>query len=351
MKERIDEPGQKRVHPLAGAVIAVGALVGAVGVGIFLGPEHLSPSAVIKSLFSAGRGAGPHESMVDTIVWQIRGPRVALAGLVGGGLAVVGVAMQALVRNPLAEPYILGISSGASAGAALYFFGLLPPVIALVVSLPVAAFLGGLAAIAVVLAIARTRTGISVARLLLAGVAVSALMASITSFVTFLSPDPDKIRSILFWLLGSLSGTAWNDLWLPLAASTLAVLVLTVLARSLDGLLLGDEPAQNLGIHVERLKRIIVGLTALVTGVLVAQSGAIGFVGLLVPHSVRSLVGVGHRRLVPISFVTGAAFLILADVLCRTVARPSELPVGVVTALFGAPFFLYLLRRSDYQFG
>lgn len=319
--------------------------------GVLIGAESLAPRDVLGALVTGVTGDEPATGLASTIVLQIRLPRVLLAGLVGGGLAVAGVAMQALVRNPLAEPYILGISSGASAGASLMFFGLLPPILTGVVSLQLAAFLGGLIAISIVLAISRTGRVVSVARLLLAGVAVSAMMAAITSFVTFLSPDPEKIRSILFWLLGSLSGTDWKDLWLPLAASLLIAGFCLTAGRSLDALLLGDEPAQNLGVRVESLKRWIVLLTALVTGVLVAQTGAIGFVGLVVPHSVRSIAGVGHRRLVPVSFVVGAVFLIWADILSRTIVRPSELPVGVLTALCGAPFFLYLLRRRDYRFG
>ncbi len=325
------------------------AVAGAISIfsGVLIGAEPLAPGQVLAAL----SGNLAEDDLAATIVLRIRLPRVLLAGIVGGGLAVAGVAMQALVRNPLAEPYILGISSGASAGASLMFFGLLPPVLSGAISLQLAAFIGGLVAISIVLAISRTGRVVSVARLLLAGVAVSAMMAAITSFVTFLSPDPDKIRSILFWLLGSLSGTDWTDLWIPLAASLLIAGFCLIAARSLDALLLGDEPAQNLGVRVESLKRSIVLLTALVTGVLVAQTGAIGFVGLVVPHSVRSLAGVGHRRLVPISFAVGAVFLIWADIFSRTVVRPSELPVGVLTALCGAPFFLYLLRRRDYRFG
>ena len=323
------------------------ALVAALAAGVFWGPEPLPPGDILASLVRRGTD----QAVADTIVWQIRLPRALLAGVTGGGLAVVGVAMQALVRNPLAEPYILGISSGASAGAALSFFGLLPPLVATVLTLPVAAFLGGLLAIAVVLAIARSGGVVSVARLLLAGVAVSALMAAVTSFVTFVSPDPNKIRSILFWLLGSLDGARWADIGLPAACAIAATLFFTLVATSLDALLLGDEPAKNLGVRVEAMKRLLVGITALVTGVLVAQTGAIGFVGLVVPHSIRSLFGVRHRRLVPLSFVAGAVFLVAADLCARIVVRPGELPVGVLTALCGAPFFLFLLRRTDYRFG
>lgn len=328
---------------LGGAV----ALLAAMAAGVFWGPEPLPAGEVLNSLMARGAEG----TVIDTIVWRIRLPRVMLAAITGGGLAVVGVAMQALVRNPLAEPYILGISSGASAGAALSFFGFLPAIFGAAVSLPVAAFLGGLLAIAVVLAIAQSSGAVSVARLLLAGVAVSALMAAVTSFVTFVSPDPNKIRSILFWLLGSLDGATWTDIALPGVCALAAAIYFTVVATSLDAMLLGDEPAKNLGVRVEALKRLLVGVTALVTGVLVAQTGAIGFVGLVVPHSIRSLFGVRHRRLVPLSFVAGAAFLVLADLFARTVVRPGELPVGVLTALCGAPFFLFLLRRTDYRFG
>jgi len=301
--------------------------------------------------FGGGLSMPTPDPVAERIVWGLRLPRVLLALLVGGGLSVVGVAMQALVRNPLAEPYILGISSGASAGASLFYLGFLPPLLGQALSMPLAAFLGGLLAIAIVYLVAYTGTHLSVTRLLLAGVAMSALMASITSFITFSSPDPGKLRAVLFWLLGSLSGTQWGDLTGPLITTTAGTAFLLVLARPLDAMLIGEEPAYHLGIPVERLKRALILLAALMTGTLVAVAGAIGFVGLIVPHAVRLLAGVAHRRVIPLSFISGALFLVWADLSARTILPEQELPVGILTALCGVPFFLVLLRRGSYGFG
>ncbi|GIV61199.1 MAG: hemin ABC transporter permease [Rhodothermaceae bacterium] len=295
-------------------------------------------------------GAAP-DPVVDQIVWFLRMPRVLLAMIVGGGLAVIGVAMQALVRNPLAEPYILGISSGASAGASLFYLGLLPPLISRTLTMPLAAFLGGWLSLSVVYLVARTNGRLSVARLLLAGVAMSALMASITSFVTLVSPDPNRLRAVLFWLLGSLNGTHWAHVPLPAVASLGGLVTMMALARPLDALLTGEEPARSLGVPVETVKRLLILLAALVTGTLVAFSGAIGFVGLIVPHTVRALVGVAHRRVIPASFMAGALFLLWADLGARALLPSQDFPVGIITALAGVPFFLILLRRSTYRFG
>ncbi len=326
------------------AAIALSAAV-----AIALGSADVALADVARAVghrLTAGAVRAP-DAVADVIVWRLRLPRVLLAALVGGGLAVIGVAMQALVRNPLAEPYILGVSSGASAGVALFYLGFLPPAVAGVLSLNLAAFLGALGAMLVVYLVARQGTRVSTARLLLAGVAVSAFLAAVTAFVTFASPDPNRIRTVLFLLLGSFAGTTWSEVALPAAASALGGAALWALARPLDALLTGEEPAQSLGVPVEALKRALIGLAALVTGVLVAASGIIGFVGLIVPHAVRFVVGVGHRRVVPLSFAAGALFLIWADLAARTLLADQELPVGVLTALCGVPFFLVLLRRSS----
>ncbi|MFW5955237.1 MAG: FecCD family ABC transporter permease [Rhodothermales bacterium] len=291
------------------------------------------------------------DDLVWTIVWQIRMPRIVLAFFVGGGLAIVGVAMQALVRNPLAEPYILGISGGASAGASLFYLGFLPPIIARTVSMPIAAFAGGLASIMLVYAVARSRSHVSVTRLLLAGVAISALMGAITAFVTFASPDPDRLRAVLFWLMGSFSGSRWAMIPLPVVVSVSGLVALLGIARTLDAFLLGEERAWNLGVPVEMLKKFLLVLAALVTGPLVAAVGAIGFVGLIIPHIVRMLIGVSHRALLLVSFILGGTFLIWADTAARSIVPGQELPVGILTALCGVPFFLWLLRDRSYQFG
>ena len=329
----------------------VGLLFLSLGVAVALGSTAVDPVDVWRALgCRLGLTQAP-SPVADRIVWQLRLPRALLALAVGGGLAVTGVAMQALVRNPLAEPYVLGISGGASAGASLFYLGFLPPLVSRALSLPLAAFLGGLATITVVYLVARTGRRLSVARLLLAGVAMSALMGAVTSFVTLASPDPGKLRAVLFWLLGSLSGTQWTLLPLPAAAALGGLAACWIFARWLDALLLGEEPAQSLGVSVEALKRGLIGGAALVTGLLVASAGAIGFVGLIVPHAVRLAVGAAHRRLVPLSFLAGALFLLWADTLARLLLDGQELPVGILTAATGVPFFLWLLRRERYQFG
>ena len=330
---------------LALLLFSVGAAV-SVGSEVTLGEvyqvlwRHLTPGALPLL-----------DETADRIVWQLRMPRVLLALLVGGGLSIIGVAMQTLVRNPLAEPYILGISSGAAAGAALFFLGFLPPLLSQTLSLPLAAFIGGLLSITVVYMVARTGSRVSVARLLLAGVAMSSFMAAITAFVTYASPNPQKLQAVLFWLLGSFSSTHWDLLPLPAIVTGGGLLLMIGLARTLDAMLMGDEPAHSLGVPVEATKRLLIVLAALVTGILVASSGAIGFVGLIVPHAVRTVVGVTHRRLVPLSFLAGALFLLWADVAARVLLPAEELPVGVITAFCGVPFFLVLLRRSEYGFG
>ncbi|MFB6230961.1 MAG: FecCD family ABC transporter permease, partial [Salinibacter sp.] len=336
---------------LAGLGLAV-FLVVTVGTAVAAGSATTTWTDAYRVLAHHLLGIVPHPGpTLDRIVWRLRLPRALLACIVGGGLSIIGVAMQTLVRNPLAEPYILGISSGASAGASLFYLGFLPPLISKTLTMPVAAFAGGLLSISIVYLVARTGTRVSVTRLLLAGVAMSALMASVTSFVTFSSPEPDKLRAVLFWLLGSLSGARWGILPIPALTTAVGLGAMLVLARPLDAMLVGEEPAQSLGMPVEALKRGLIVLATLVTGSLVAVSGAIGFVGLIVPHAVRLLVGVPHRRLVPLSFVGGAIFLCWADLAARTLLPGQELPVGILTALCGVPFFLFLLRQRAYQFG
>ncbi|MFT5143475.1 MAG: iron complex transport system permease protein [Rhodothermales bacterium] len=319
--------------------------------GVAVGSVPIAPGDVMAALGSRIGLAQPPAPEIYAIVWQLRLPRVLLAMVVGGGLAVVGVAMQALVRNPLAEPYILGLSSGAAAGAASFYLGYAPAFLLSALSLPLAAFLGGLGTITLVYMVARTGNGLSVTRLLLAGVAMSALMASITSLVLITSPEPNRMRAVLFWLMGSFGSTRWSMLPAPALITAAGTVLLMGLARPLDALLLGEEPARALGIPVERMKHLLIVLSALMTGVLVAYSGTIGFVGLIIPHAVRSVVGVGHRRVLPYSLLAGALFLVWADLAARTVLPGQDLPVGIATAIAGVPFFLTLLRRHRYPFG
>ncbi|MEV6120413.1 iron ABC transporter permease [Streptomyces sp. NPDC052077] len=279
-----------------------------------------------------------------TIVLDVRAPRVLLGAVTGAGLAVVGTALQALVRNPLAEPYLLGVSSGASLGAVtVIVFGvtLFGPV-----SLPLAAFLGALAALALVYATARTGGRITSARLVLSGVAVAAILTAVLNLLLLTTDRGNEARAVLAWTMGGLGGVAWDTLWLPCAALLLGLGVLMTQARRLNLLLAGEEAATTMGLDVGRFRARMFVLLSLVTGVLVAATGPIGFVGLMMPHIVRLFVGGDHRRVLPTAALGGAVFLVWADIAARTVAAPLEIPVGVLTALCGGPFFLWLMRRD-----
>ncbi len=319
---------------------------------VSLGREVSVTDALQVLWYHASFGLGsPPDPIDDRIVWNLRFPRTLLAFIVGGGLAMIGAAMQTLVRNPLAEPYILGISGGATAGASLFYLGFLPPLFSKALSMPLAAFLGGLCAIIIVYSVAGSRGRISVSRLLLAGVAIASLMGALTSFITLSSPEPDRLRSVLFWLLGSFHLAQWSTLVWPTIAVSIGLVVLMILSRPLDGMLTGDESAHSLGVAVESMKRILIVLASLVTGSIVAASGAIGFVGLIVPHAVRSFTGVTHRKVIPASFIGGAVFMLWADVAARMILPNAQLPVGIVTALCGVPFFLILLHKKQHHFG
>ncbi|MBT6581989.1 MAG: iron ABC transporter permease [Bacteroidetes Order II. Incertae sedis bacterium] len=319
----------------------------ALAVSIAFGSISIPVATTFSMLL--GNGAGVEETL-KVIILQLRLPKAIAAFFVGGGLSLVGVAMQALVRNPLAEPYVLGVSGGASAGASLFYLGLVPTLIATQLDLAFASFLGALLSISMVYLVARSSGSLSVSRLLLAGVAMASFMAAISSFVYFATPDLNRMRSVLFWLMGSFYHITWADLPAAIAVTLAGGGILLGLSRSLDAMLIGEEPAQSLGVPVESVKKILIVLSALVTGTLVSVSGAIGFVGLIIPHSVRSLMGVNHRYVLPGSFLAGGIFLVLADTLARSILPGQQLPVGIVTAIAGVPFFLFLLRRTDYQF-
>ncbi|CAL9425942.1 iron ABC transporter permease [Streptomyces albus] len=314
------------------AVLAVGTVA-----GLALGSARIPVGEVLRAL-SGQAGPGPFR----TIVLDVRLPRVLLAAVVGAGLALVGAVLQALVRNPLADPYLLGISSGASTGAALVVvFGIGA------VSMTLGAFTGAMVALVVVYAMARRGGAITTGRLVLAGVAVQYVLSALTSLVLVTSSQNEHLRAILFWTLGGLGQARWHSLLLPALALLAGLVLLLALARPLDLLLVGEEGATVLGLEVGRFRAAAFVLASLVTAVLVTVSGSIGFVGLMVPHAARMAVGAGHRALLPVAALGGAAFLVLADLAARTLAAPQEIPVGVLTALTGGPFFLWLLRRTQ----
>ena len=270
---------------------------------------------------------------------------VPLGAAVGAGLAVVGTTLQALVRNPLADPYVFGITSGASVGATLVMifkwssFG--------GYGLSLAAFFGAMVAFGLVLLLSRMGGSVSPTRLILAGLAVAYVMSALTSLMVFMASTAGEAgvaELVLFWMLGGLGGARWSYVGLPTAMVVIGTALVSMRAESLNALLVGDESAATLGTDVGRLRQQLFTLSALLTGVIVAVSGGIGFVGLIVPHTVRMLVGSDHRRVLPVAMLVGAIFLIWADVLARTVVAPQELPIGIITALFGTPFFVLIMR-------
>ncbi len=275
------------------------------------------------------------------ILFDIRLPRIALAGAVGMCLAAAGAAYQALLRNPLAEPYLLGVSNGAAVGtmAALVFFT------AYEWSRPVMAFAGALAATFVVYRLARGRAGATPERLILAGVIVTTFLSSAIVFITTVM-DATRIRSFTFWLLGDLSGTTGNLLTVALVTAIAGAVLLTLNARSLNLMMLGERDAFDLGVEVARVRLIVFAAASLLVGASVASSGSVGYVGLVVPHLVRLSFGSDNRLVIPAAAIAGATFVIIADTLARTLIAPRELPVGAITALIGAPLFVYLLRRG-----
>lgn len=282
----------------------------------------------------------PVSVLREGIVWELRLPRVLSAATVGAGLAVCGAVMQALTRNPLADPYLLGISSGASVGAVTMML------LGATLLLPIGAFFGAIAAMALTLGLARALGAITAPRAILAGLAVSALASALTSFLIFSTATGDSYREILSWLMGSLAGMRWSDTGLAALALTAIGIPLLASGRILDGFVFGDTAARALGIDVERTRWLLLGATALLTGVLVAISGSIGFVGLILPHAVRLIAGGRHRHLLPLAALAGAVFMVWTDTAARTLFDPRELPVGIVTAMIGAPaFFLILLRN------
>ncbi|MFG2894570.1 FecCD family ABC transporter permease [Streptomyces sp. NPDC048248] len=334
-------------------LIALSAvLVVSVLAGIALGPTVVPVGDVVRFLSAAvtGGSIGADEVSGYSIVWEVRAPRVLLAVVVGAGLSVVGVAVQALVRNALADPFVLGISSGASVGAtAVVVFGVFAGLG--VHALSAAAFLGALGATMLVYLAARGPLGLTPLRLVLTGVALAYGFQALMSVLVFLSPNGQAARTVLFWLLGSLGSASWESLPPAATAVLVAIVVLLRLSRSLDVLSLGDETAAGLGVDAQALRRGLFVLTAAVTGLIVAVSGAIGFVGLVLPHVVRIWVGSTHRRVLAVAPLAGACFMVWVDLVARTVFAPEELPLGVITALIGVPVFIVLMRRRGYLFG
>ncbi|MFE4467942.1 iron chelate uptake ABC transporter family permease subunit [Leifsonia sp. NPDC056824] len=324
---------------MAGMLVC-GLLVATV-VSIGLGAASISVANVVSSVTSHF-GVPLFErppALIDSIVWGLRLPRIATAAAVGAGLALSGVVMQSVSRNALADPYLLGISSGASVGAVCVL------VIGLTFALPVAAFLGAFIALLGSLAIARAGFAVSPGRMILAGIAMGQLCAALTSFLIFWSAKGDALREIMTWHFGSFASSSWTSAAIAWAALGVICPILIVLAPQLDAFAFGETTASALGVDVTKIRWMLLGSVALLTGVMVSQSGAIGFVGLVVPHLARPMTGTSHRRLLAISGLCGALLLVVCDTLARTAFTPRELPVGVITAAVGAPLLIALIRR------
>lgn len=330
----------------AGRVISVGFLLLAVVflvalASLFFGSSDIDALSILKWLvFGINKTSAPLSDTDQTILFSIRLPRIIFAGIVGGSLAAAGVVFQGLLRNPLADPYILGISGGAAVGAlSALMLGILP------LGVSGSAFLGAIVTIALVYGIAKTKSELHSNTLLLAGVIVNAFFSAVIMF--FLSTANDKsLHNAMFWLMGDLSLAEWREITLAGLFLFLGFLVIFTYARHLNLMAISEETAKQLGVNVEQTKMILLLSASMITGVAVSVSGIIGFVGLIVPHIMRMLLGSDHRLLLPSSVLFGSSFLIVADTFARNLLAPAELPVGVITALCGAPYFIYLLRRK-----
>lgn len=317
--------------------------------GLLLGPARIAPAGLWAALADALHLAPlPEAYRRDAaILAAIRLPRALMAAMIGAGLGIAGAVMQGLFRNPLADPGLIGVSAGAAlaAVACIVFGGSLAAGTLGLWLLPVVAFLGGLAATSCILMLGHGSGGMGIATLLLAGIAVNALCSAGTGLLVFMA-DERQVRDITFWTLGSLAGARMEQVPVAIVLILLPGLALLPMARPLNALLLGEAEAFHLGLRVEAVKRLAIALAAITVSAGVALTGLVAFVGLVVPHLVRLAGGSDHRLLLPGSALLGAALLLLADLAARSLAAPSELPLGVVTALLGAPFFLWLLRRS-----
>ncbi len=330
-----------RRRTLAVCVSLLAALLSAIVITSVIGSQRLPVSSSLCALLTNGSDACGLTAQQRAILLDIRLPRILLAAIVGASLAAAGAAYQALLRNPLAEPYLLGVSNGAAVGTmiALVFFG------AHEWSRPLMAFAGALLSTFAVYQLARGRTGATPERLILAGVIVTTFLSSAIVFIMTLM-DATRIRSFTFWLLGDLSGTSLSLLGMGALAALVGVIVLTFNARSLNLLMLGERDAFDLGVEVVRVRMMVFLAASLLVGASVASSGSVGYVGLVVPHLVRLSFGSDNRTAIPASALAGGLFVVVADTVARTIIAPRELPVGAITALIGAPLFIYLLRRG-----
>ncbi|WP_019813304.1 FecCD family ABC transporter permease [Saccharomonospora saliphila] len=320
------------------------ALISSVSVAITIGPAAIGVPDVFATVASRlGWGGAPGLSAIrEGIVWDLRLPRTLLAVLCGAGLALCGAVMQSLLRNPLADPFVLGVSSGASTGAVLV---VVLGVGGAALTLSSGAFVGAVVAFGLVLVLSHILGG-TTDRVVLSGVAVMQFFSALTSFVLLTSGDAETTRGVLFWLLGSLGNARWDDVTVCAVVLVGALAVCLGQARSLDAFAFGEDAAATLGVSVARVRLVLLCATAALTATLVSTAGAIGFVGLVLPHAARALTGPGHSRLLPVTALAGAVFMVWVDTLARTMLAPQEVPVGVVTSLIGVPAFVLILYRT-----
>ena len=320
------------------------AIAVSVLVAVTIGPADLSVGTSWRIIVDHLGGPASGESVPrDNIVWELRMPRVLVAGIVGASLGVIGAVMQTLTRNPLADPYLLGISSGASLGAVLVIVAGVGGAI----TVSGGAFVGAVGAFVLVLLVGQRGGRLYPTRMILAGVAIGQVCSAAMTLVILWVNEPQATQSVTFWLSGSLAGARWGSVGLGIGVLT-GVLALCVWhGRALNAFAFGDDAAASLGVDVDRLRWTLLVASALLTGTMVSISGAIGFVGLILPHAVRFVVGPDHHRVLPLTALVGAVFLIWVDTAARTAFAPRELPVGVLTALLGVPAFIVLMRRSE----
>lgn len=322
--------------PLIAYIVSAAVLFTAVGLGVTIGSVHVP----ISTLWKQGV-----DTTATNILWKIRMPRVILAGLVGASLAIAGAAFQGLLKNPLADPYTLGVSSGASVGAVMtLFFGISIPVLGLY-TLPVFSMVGAAITMFVVLGFAKlVDRGLNMETIILTGIIFGSFLGSVLSLMIALTGE--ELRQIISWLLGSVSMKGWNYIHMILPFTIIGSFLLWMNRRELNAMLFGEDRAKHLGVDVKRRKLVILIGGSILTGAAVSVSGTIGFVGLVVPHMTRLLWGSDHRHLLTLSFMNGATLLIICDLIARTIISPTELPVGVITAFIGAPVFAFIFYRQ-----
>jgi len=334
---------RRDIRPGAAIATLAALLLASLLAGVALGAVPVAPAEVVAAISRALRGV--NGGLADTLIVGVRLPRVVLAALVGASLAAAGCIYQSLFRNPLADPYILGVSSGAGLGAVIALAATAGATAARYGAVPLAAFAGALLTMLLVTRLASWSGRLDAASLLLAGVAVSYTLAALTSFVMVFARE--QMAAVVFWMMGGLGAASWPYVAVIASMFLIGVAVALSITRELNLMLLGDERAGQLGLSVDRFKLFALAVASLLTAAAVAVAGLIGFVGLMVPHMVRLVLGPDHRVLLPASLLGGATFLVLADLVARTILAPVEIPVGIVTAVVGGPFFVWLLVRGE----